>query len=1106
MIYNRYIDNVINTIVESYYGGYSLPVNTSLITNSDDYLRIDILSSDVKLIYLDKKVSTDYYTQNYDGSIKFDANSYLRNVAKLKSGRFTYKLLLYKSLISSTELVPFTIKQISPNRTEVMIESTDELSLNLFHSADSIYTLREGDNQLYYKLVQKLIINDIKDANEYRIANSAITYENFKHKLLLKLSAPLSKHVTVGMKIDIILLLGYQITEPVVIYAPKKSFEISELSPANYTLNLKTNNKDSGYKNYNSLISSDSTFVNDLINEYTYSSAVLNVDYSDFNNFVLYSNAAARVDNFKYKLEQLELYSSSLATIQSNITTPASSSTYFTNNVLQYNTKINEILTGFDQYEKYLYYNSSSYAWPKLTSVKPYLNCPTTNTTAINWYNALKISASLYDSNNQSALANSLPMHIAENDFNSNYITFVNLIGHQMDEIWLYIKQLTDLRNRDESISNGITKSLIFNVLQSYGWDGIDNDQFDDLWYSAFGTDKNYNTVLTGSLATQNWISVSSGSLTGKDISTEIWKRILNNLPYLNKSKGTKEGIRALINCYGIPSTELQIREFGGIDPTINTSEYAYNKFNYALTISSGSYINIPNIISGSQYPSSSIEFRFKPYNSNATLLYATSTNISSSFYINVDATGSLILNKNNTNYKLFNTNVVDNNWWHLTLNSTGTGSNIISSTLSSKVNDVCTLYTSSITAIGTAPLFNQDITSFKLGYTISCSLQDFREWSNTLDQQIIKTHCLAPTSYAGNNISSSYSDLLYRLPLGADLNKYNHTLTASLSSIHPNQNIINPTASLVNVGDNQYIGIEEVNYLYWPDTGNNRLISNNVRLAQSLTNDLQLNNISTVMTSSLNEYGASSNKIGIYFSPTAEVDQNIVESLGTFKIDDYIGDWKYEYSSSYNLESLQNVYYAQLSGSYNLTAYTRLIKYFNKQLFDQFKLLVPARSNLISGLTIEPSLLSRAKVFAHSKPIFDAANYDANLTVITGSFFEGSLIDSYDATISCSNGDSAPLSTTGIAFINGVEYLYTKLNDNFMPYYESAGSIDADSLPIATQNLLYNGCKISSNNYNEASLDTYDGKPVIELTISTRRIMTTRIPDSQGNFTVLSS
>ena len=48
----------------------------------------------------------------------------------------------------------------------------------------------------------------------------------------------------------------------------------------------------------------------------------------------------------------------------------------------------------------------------------------------------------------------------------------------------------------------------------------------------------------------------------------EVHKRIYHNLSYLLKTKGTERGLRALINCYGIPSDVLNINVHGNTDYT----------------------------------------------------------------------------------------------------------------------------------------------------------------------------------------------------------------------------------------------------------------------------------------------------------------------------------------------------------------------------------------------------------------------------------------------------------------------------------------------------------------------------------------------------------
>jgi hypothetical protein len=50
------------------------------------------------------------------------------------------------------------------------------------------------------------------------------------------------------------------------------------------------------------------------------------------------------------------------------------------------------------------------------------------------------------------------------------------------------------------------------------------------------------------------------------DVNKRIYKRLYHNLPYLLKSKGTIQGLKTLLNIYGIPDTILRISEFGGKD------------------------------------------------------------------------------------------------------------------------------------------------------------------------------------------------------------------------------------------------------------------------------------------------------------------------------------------------------------------------------------------------------------------------------------------------------------------------------------------------------------------------------------------------------------
>ena len=101
---------------------------------------------------------------------------------------------------------------------------------------------------------------------------------------------------------------------------------------------------------------------------------------------------------------------------------------------------------------------------------------------------------------------------------------------------------------------------------------------FKNSWSFIFGK----TTVPTD---TSTVITASNETFSKQDITKEIWKRVYHNAPYLLKTKGTERGLRALINCYGIPDTLLDIKEYGSAHPDRDeTKLYTYNKFSQALT------------------------------------------------------------------------------------------------------------------------------------------------------------------------------------------------------------------------------------------------------------------------------------------------------------------------------------------------------------------------------------------------------------------------------------------------------------------------------------------------------------------------------------------
>lgn len=121
------------------------------------------------------------------------------------------------------------------------------------------------------------------------------------------------------------------------------------------------------------------------------------------------------------------------------------------------------------------------------------------------------------------------------------------------------------------------------------------------------------------------------------------------------------------------------------------------------------------------------------------------------------------------------------------------------------------------------------------------------------------------------------------------------------------------------------------------------------------------------------------SNQVGFFVDPQDFKNKDIIRYFGNFNFMDVIGDPGNNFSSSYDgLRALRKQYSdskANLSGSKTLFNEIQTLYriYFNRSVFDSIKNLVPARTNAIVGVLIEPTILERPKY--ESKPIVSELN-----------------------------------------------------------------------------------------------------------------------------------
>ena len=383
--------------------------------------------------------------------------------------------------------------------------------------------------------------------------------------------------------------------ERVLVYPYIKEETYEDFSYANFNIDMGNYGKSQGtdLKTWNSLLDTTLSTSQQIVDKYLSGSignTTLNIDYSNFKNFVNYSSAVERVKNLKYKLELIESYDSRINTL--NLISGSSALT----NISQSLQRKSNVISGMDGWEKWMYYettgslythhSASSYVvnpWPHYDEFPKKLYS-VTSSQAISHYNGLIDSASIYDTFNDARLTKTIPSSMAEDPLNLDYILLIDMIGHHFDITWSYIKALTSINEREEHPYDGMPNELLYDVAKSMGWKLTHGKDRSELWKFSAGTDKFGNYAQTGSLQTKP----------DEQINYEVWRRIVNNIPYLLKTKGSARAVKALIATYGIPQSFLSIREYGG--PAIEDKRHIWehDRFVYHLRMDTDNYITAP--------------------------------------------------------------------------------------------------------------------------------------------------------------------------------------------------------------------------------------------------------------------------------------------------------------------------------------------------------------------------------------------------------------------------------------------------------------------------------------------------------------------------------
>ena len=175
--------------------------------------------------------------------------------------------------------------------------------------------------------------------------------------------------------------------------------------------------------------------------------------------------------------------------------------------------------------------------------------------------------------------------------------------------------------------------------------------------------------------------------------------------------------------------------------------------------------------------------------------------------------------------------------------------------------------------------------------------------------------------------------------------------------------------------GNDDVVLLEEEHHLPTPNTIGKSPINKKIRIDSGSTDDDILSPDILSQLPSANRQVPDFDAISVFLSPQNEMNEDIIYTLGTFSLDEFLGDPRDQISGSYpQIEKLKNHYFKKLekgSQKQNIFDFTRWIQFIDHTLFDLIKQFVPQRSTTKTGLLIEPHYLERTK-FARELPVVD--------------------------------------------------------------------------------------------------------------------------------------
>jgi len=594
----------------------------------------------------------------------------------------------------------------------------------------------------------------------------------------------------------------------------------------------------------------------------------------------------------------------------------------------------------------------------------------------VSFSSSVGLSASLHDLRNNNMIFNIIPEGMLLEDEASEglYRSFTLALARFFDQTKLYIDQFDNLRVTNyDSIDE--TPDLFLSNLQKYfGWKVTEHFSDSNPLQFFFG---------------ENILSSGSLDISLFEIRNQFWRRILNNLPYLLKTKGKRHGLDAFFNVLGINKENIRIKEYGYLPGgSIQDDRIERQKVQSFLGIGTGSLgSNSGSFVKA--FPSFSVDATTSDFTVEAMIqLPFVSASYSGSaitgsvwqlddsqtraihlYWIRnsiLDESGKFILSGTNSGASAFfsssELDIFDGEKIHISAGRNISGLPFISLrgiegcdiTLSEDFSGSAAF---DMNGTGTYDfIMGAGSGSLSVGDTQGF-FGEYRLWNRALSGSELDDHALHFESIGTKDPLEVPNPLIGHWPLNDEIVTNSSTEINGITDL--SRNGLTATGSQFPSGENAYQKFL-TNYNYLSPSVDLKWTENKVRIRNK-----------TELT--IDDVASDTNEMSLEFNFVDSLNEDITKIFSSFDIiNDVIGQPVMKYRDEYSdLEGYRRVYFDRLGDSINFTRFFNLFRWFDKKISNSIKQLLPARVKFIGGeQVVESHFLERPR-YKFQYPVF---------------------------------------------------------------------------------------------------------------------------------------